>query len=150
MRIYSAIRQKNILENRHLSADLPKVGEHFIIGLQKSVKLTDHDERLLSALRPAGIILFRENFKYGVPYEDWISCLRELLDRIRACVGRNALIVSIDHEGGAVFRPPPPIANFGPGVLWASNSAEVGAAMGIELRSLGVNLNYAPGSGHSY
>jgi beta-N-acetylhexosaminidase len=132
----------------HLSvrdrSDLKLVGRHFLLGLEKSVSLTEHDKQLLAALRPAGIILFKENFKRDVPYEDWLSALRALVESARACVERDEFLVSIDHEGGAVFRPPPPITNFGPAVKWARNSAKVGAAMGIELRSIGVNLNYCP------
>ena len=123
---------------------LASVGRHFLIGLQKSVSLTEHDKRLLSSLRPAGIILYGDNFDHGVPYEQWLSSLRELLDCARACVERETLLISIDHEGCAVFRPPSPITNFGPAAKWAHRSGEVGAAMGVELRSLGVNLNYAP------
>jgi beta-N-acetylhexosaminidase len=123
---------------------LETVGKHFLIGLQKSVSLTEHDRRLLSTLRPAGIILYQENFKRGVPYEEWLSSLRDLIECIRGCVERETLLITIDHEGGTVFRPPPPITNFGPAAEWASRSGEVGAAMGVELRSLGVNLNYCP------
>jgi beta-N-acetylhexosaminidase len=124
--------------------DLARVGQHFLVGLQKSVTLTEHDERLLTALRPAGIILFRDNFKRGVPYEEWLPAFRELIENVRACMQRKTLLISMDHECGAVFRPPPPITNFGPAAKWAARSADVGAAMGVELRSLGVNLNYAP------
>lgn len=125
-------------------SDLARVGQHFLIGLQKSVTLTEHDRRLLAALRPAGIILFRDNFKRGVPYEEWLPVFRELIDCVRACVERKTLLISMDHECGAVFRPPPPITNFGPAARWAARSTEVGTAMGVELRSLGINLNYAP------
>ena len=125
-------------------SDFQKVGQHFLIGLQKSVKLTDHDVRLLTTLRPAGIILFRDNFKHGAPYKEWLSWLRNLIESARDCVQRKSLLISIDHECGAVFRPPPPITNFGPAAKWTKKSAEVGTAVGIELRSLGINLNYAP------
>src|SRR5258708_10468032 len=132
------------MDANNLPLDLATVGRHFIIGLQKSASLTERDKWLLTALQPAGIILFRENFKNGIPYEEWLSCLRELIESARACVERKTLLISIDHEGGSVFRPPPPITNFGPAVRWAPRSAAVGAAMGVELRSLGINLNYAP------
>jgi beta-N-acetylhexosaminidase len=125
-------------------SDLARVGQHFLVGLQKSVTLTEHDERLLTALRPAGVILFRDNFKRGVPYEEWLPLFQKLIEGVRACVERKTLLISMDHECGAVFRPPPPITNFGPAAKWATRSAEVGAAMGAELRSLGINLNYAP------
>jgi beta-N-acetylhexosaminidase len=110
----------------------------------RSPQLTDHDVRLLTALQPAGIILFRDNFKHGAAYNEWLRCLRELIDSARDCVQGKPLLISIDHECGTVFRPPAPITNFGPASSWAKQSAEVGAAMGMELRSLGVNLNYAP------
>jgi beta-N-acetylhexosaminidase len=128
----------------NLRSDLATVGRHFIIGLQKSVSLTKHDEQLLTVLQPSGIMLFRENFKHGAPYEEWLSCLRELIESVRGCVERKTLLISIDHEGGSVFRPPPPVTNFGPAVKWAPRSAAVGAAMGVELRSLGINLNFSP------
>lgn len=130
--------------NMSRSSDLSMAGRHFLIGLQKSVSLTKHDKHLLSVLQPAGIILYRENFKHGIPYEEWLFVLRELIESARACVERETLLVTIDHEGGAVFRPPPPISNFGPAANWAQRSGDVGGAMGVELRSLGVNLNYAP------
>jgi beta-N-acetylhexosaminidase len=126
------------------SAELNKVGRHFLIGLQKSHELTEHDVRLLTVLQPAGIILFRENFKRGVPYREWLACLRELIDSVRECVQGKPILISVDHECGTVFRPPPPITNFGPAAKWAKESGKVGAAMGVELRSMGINLNYAP------
>lgn len=130
-------------KNRYPS-DISTVGHHFLLGLQKSVTLTSHDIQLLSTLTPAGIILYRENFKSSAPYEEWLAALRELIQSARALVGRETLLVSIDHEGGAVFRPPPPITNFGCAAAWAQRSGEVGTAMGIELRSLGINLDYCP------
>ncbi len=94
--------------------DLATVDRHFLIGLQKATRLTEHDKRLLSALRPTGIILYGDNFKHGVSYEEWLATLRDLIESARACVERETLLVTIDHEGGAVFRTPPPITNFGP------------------------------------
>lgn len=143
-RIESSDKGKTLTDLIDFSSELDKVGHHFLIGLQKSVTLTDHDQRLLTALRPAGIILFRDNFKHGAPYEEWLACLRDLIESVRDCVQRKQLLISVDHECGAVFRTPPPITNFGPAAKWAGISAEVGAAVGIELRSLGINLNYAP------
>jgi beta-N-acetylhexosaminidase len=144
MRTYVSTMQEKFVDTSNFPSDLAMVGRHFLIGLQKTVSLTEHDKRLLSALRPAGIILYGDNFKRGVPYEEWLSSLRELIECARACVERETLLITIDHEGGAVFRPPPPITNFGPAAKWAHNSGGVGAAMGVELQSLGINLNYAP------
>ena len=45
-------------------------GHRFLIGLQQSPVLGDHDKRLLSLLRPAGVVLFRANFLADAPYEE--------------------------------------------------------------------------------
>lgn len=121
-----------------------RFGHHFVLGLQPSPTLTEHDRRLLDALRPAGVILFRENFLHGSHYEEWLEALGRLLAEVRSCVARERLIVAIDHEGGRVQRPPAPITHFAYAAEWAERSAEVGCAMGVELRSLGVNVNFAP------
>ncbi|MGQ0816218.1 MAG: glycoside hydrolase family 3 N-terminal domain-containing protein [Gemmatimonadota bacterium] len=119
-------------------------GIHFAVGLQPSPTLTDHDRRLLDTLRPAGVILFRDNFAHGSPYQSWLDTLRRLLDDVRSCIGRDRILIGIDHEGGRVIRTPPPITHFAYAQDWATRAADVGRAMGIELRSLGVNVTFAP------
>jgi beta-N-acetylhexosaminidase len=119
-------------------------GLHFWIGLQPAAALTDHDRRLLERLRPAGVILYRGNFRQDAPYEEWSAELGELLRAVRGAIGRERILVGIDHEGGAVHRPPPPITHYTSARDWADRAGEVGRAMGIELRSLGVNVDFAP------
>jgi beta-N-acetylhexosaminidase len=121
-----------------------RFGHHFVIGLQPSPTLTDHDRRIFERLRPAGIILFKDNFAHGLPYEKWLDTLRTLLDDVRSCIGRERLLVAIDHEGGRVHRAPAPITNFAYAREWAGQAADVGRAMAIELRSLGMNVTFAP------
>lgn len=120
------------------------LGRHFIIGLQPSPELTEHDKRLLSTLKPAGIALFGRNFRHDADYPDWLASLGKLIGDARDCIGGDRLIVSIDHEGGLVNRPPRPITRFAAAAAWADRAAEVGRAMGVELRSLGVNMDFAP------
>lgn len=120
------------------------LGLHFLIGLQPSADLTDHDRRLLERLRPAGVILYRGNFQQNAPYEEWIARLGELLRDARGAIGRERILIGIDHEGGAVHRPPPPITHYTSARDWADRAGEVGRAMGVELRSMGVNVNFAP------
>ena len=119
-------------------------GHHFLVGLQKSPRLTERDKRLLGALRPAGVVLFRENFAHGLPYGEWLELHARQLAEVRECVEREELIVAIDHEGGAVLRAPEPITPFAAAADWAPRAAAVGRAMGRELRSLGVNVDFAP------
>lgn len=123
------------------------LGLHFWIGLQPSRDLTDHDRRLLGRLRPAGVVLFRGNFQRdvpNVPYEEWTARLGRLLRDAREAIGRERILVGIDHEGGTVHRPPPPITHYGFAREWAGQAGNVGRAMGIELRSLGINVDFAP------
>jgi beta-N-acetylhexosaminidase len=119
-------------------------GHHFAIGLQPQPTLGDHDKRLLEALRPAGVILFRPNFDHDAPYDEWLDTLRRLLHDVRMCADRERILVGIDHEGGRVHRAPPPITNFAYARDYADRAAAVGRAMGVELRSLGVNVDFAP------
>ena len=119
-------------------------GHHFAIGLQPSPTLTDHDRHLLETLNPAGIILFRDNFAHGAAYGDWLSTLRTLLDDARSCIGRDHILIGIDHEGGRVIRTPPPVTHYAYAREWAAHAADVGHAMAVELKSIGMNVTFAP------
>ncbi len=119
-------------------------GHHFLVGLQPQPRLTDHDRRLLARLRPAGVVLFRDNFVRQRPYAEWLGELAALLEAVREAIGRERLLVGIDHEGGRVLRTPPPITAFASPRAWRGRAGEVGRAMGREIRSLGCNLDFAP------
>lgn len=119
-------------------------GHRFLIGLQQSPTLSDHDKRLLSLLQPAGVVLFRANFLSGAPYDEWLASHAKLLADVREYIGRDEILVTIDHEGGGVLRPPAPVTNFAYAREWPGQAAAVGRAMGIELRNLGFNVNFAP------
>jgi beta-N-acetylhexosaminidase len=123
---------------------IASVGHHFLIGLKPSPTLDAHDRALLADLRPAGVILFKSNFRHDLPYEAWLESHARLIADIRAATGRARLFIAIDHEGGRVCRTPPPITRFSYAARWARHSADVGRVMGRELASLGVNLNFAP------
>lgn len=125
-------------------ADAREFGRHFVIGLRPSPVLTDDDKYLLHRLRPAGIVLFAGNFAAGEDYDAWLPRLRRLLHDARECLERDEMLVAIDHEGGRVVRPPAPITRFDYARTWADRAGQVGAAMAVELRSLGVNLDFAP------
>ena len=124
--------------------DISLVGDHFLIGLRPSVQLHERDRALLADLRPAGVILFKSNFQHDQPYERWLETHHNLIADVRATIGRDRIFIGIDHEGGRVCRTPAPITRFSYAARWAEQSAAVGHAMGVELASLGVNLNFAP------
>jgi beta-N-acetylhexosaminidase len=123
---------------------IASVGNHFLIGLRPSPVLDDHDRALLGDLRPAGVILFKSNFRHDLPYKAWLESHARLITDIRAATGRARMFIAIDHEGGRVCRTPPPITRFAYAARWAGQAAGVGRAMGREVASLGVNLNFAP------
>jgi beta-N-acetylhexosaminidase len=125
-------------------ADAREFGRHFVIGLRPSPVLADDDKYLLHRLRPAGIVLFAGNFAAGEDYDIWLGRHRRLLHEARECAERDELLVAIDHEGGRVIRPPAPVTRFDYARTWADCAGEVGAAMAAELKSLGVNLDFAP------
>jgi beta-N-acetylhexosaminidase len=112
-----------------------------------STSLSDEERRLLSDLRPAGVMFRKRNFIQDAPYHEWLGAFDTLLSDIRRAVGRDALMISIDHEGGRVHRFPPPITRF-PYPAFYSGSPDaiesVARAMGIELRSLGFNVSFSP------
>jgi len=124
--------------------ELSTVGDHFFVGLRPTPALDSRDRALLSDLRPAGVILYKSNFRHGVPYRDWLETHEKLIADVRRAVGRDRMFVAIDHEGGRVCRTPAPITRFSYAADWANRAAAVGEAMGRELASLGINLNFAP------
>jgi beta-N-acetylhexosaminidase len=125
-------------------ADAREFGRHFVVGLRPSPVLADEDKYLLDRLRPSGIVLFAGNFAAGEDYDAWLARHRRLLHEVRECLQRDEMLVGIDHEGGRVVRPPAPITHFDYARTWADRAGEVGAAMAVELASLGVNLDFAP------
>lgn len=123
---------------------LPQPGNRLLIGLRPSPDLDPLDRQLLRSLQPAGVVLFKGNFDHEAPAPLFLARLRQLLADVRSAVGRQRILVGIDHEGGRVFRLPERYSNFGYARQWRPFAAEVGATFGRELASLGINLNFAP------
>jgi len=91
-----------------------------------------------------GIILFKRN----IESKDQV---RELLSELKSLSSGVPLFLSVDHEGGRVFRLPPPFTQITTAREIAAKTQEnsnypheIGALMGRELREVGFNLNYAP------
>ena len=98
--------------------------------------------RLLQHHAVGGVILFQRNVGD-------IDALRRLCDDIHACNPEYPPLVAIDHEGGRVNRLSAPFTRFPPAaVVGAAGSPHFayreGAAMGEELRAVGIDLNFAP------
>jgi len=123
---------------------ITEYGKHFVIGLQPTTTLSDHDRRLLADLKPAGVVLFGANFQHRVPYDDWLATYERLIADVAESLETSHFLLCIDHEHGRVVRIPPPITRFAAANRWAARAAAVGAATALELRSLGINVNLAP------
>ena len=118
-------------------------GNHLIVGVSGTA-LTDEDKRILSQLKPVGVCFFAKNFRDGEPYEVWLQSFKELSQGIREYTERESMFISIDHEGGRVIRPPLPITRFPYTYVCRKRAREVATAMAKELKSLGINLSWAP------
>ena len=123
--------------------DIAAFGQHFIVGLSGS-RLLPEERKLLKQLRPLGIILFAKNMVQDAP--DWQRLLSKLITDVKRELERDQVLISIDHEGGRVYRFPDTdtVTHFGYARQWRDNARAVGETMGRELASLGINLNFAP------
>jgi beta-N-acetylhexosaminidase len=81
---------------------------------------------------------------HDASYSNWLESHARLIESIRGAVSRQRLFIAIDHEGGRVCHTPPPITRYSYAARWAKSAPQVGASMGAELASLGINLNFAP------
>ena len=100
-------------------------------------KLDADTRRVLEIIQPSGVILFRRNVES-------VDQLRALIDALHQLPSRP--LVSIDHEGGKVVRVGPPFTDFPPARLIGDKktAASVGRAIGRELASVGIDIDYAP------
>jgi beta-N-acetylhexosaminidase len=121
-------------------------GLRFIVEPTAPV-LSSEEAELLRELRPAGVMFRSRNFVQNVPYPEWRALFAKLLSDVRTAIGREKIVVSIDHEGGRVHRFPAPVTRF-PYPAFYGQSLEavesVSRAMATELRSLGFNLSCSP------
>jgi beta-N-acetylhexosaminidase len=118
-------------------------GHHFIVGLS-GTELDDRDKRILAKVRPAALLLLKRNFDHTLPYGAWLEKLEMLITSAANYAERDALLVTLDHEGERVHRVPPPLTIFPNAVKYASHAAAVAKAMATELKSIGVHLSWAP------
>ncbi|MCC6220004.1 MAG: beta-N-acetylhexosaminidase [Deltaproteobacteria bacterium] len=117
------------------------IGKNFIVGLS-GLTLTNREKELLSLLKPSGIIIFSHNIDKDDA--NWPNKLHLLINTAKEAIGNEHILVSIDHEGGKVHRLPPPVTHFPPARMWKEQCEGVGSCMGLELRALSINLNFAP------
>jgi beta-N-acetylhexosaminidase len=117
------------------------IGQLFMVGLPGLTLDADTRSRLQD-LQPGGIILFRRNCTTP-------EALVALCDELHALTPASPPLVALDHEGGRVHRLAPPFTHFPAArIIGQTGSAEfayrVGQAMGAELSSIGIDIDFAP------
>lgn len=120
------------------------VGRLLIIGFEGTE--FSEVEKLITTIRPAGLIFFKRNYPLGGGGPE---ALRLLIEKAQALaqshLGRR-LLVAIDHEGGSVQRLPLPYTQLPPAQNMPSmdEARAIYAKAGRELAATGFNVNFAP------
>lgn len=122
--------------------NISRFGKNFLVEVA-GTSITDDEKKLLEKLQPTAILLRSRNFLQDADYDTWLEAYKNLIAQFRSILPDN-LIISIDHEGGRVIRPPAPITKFPYAANWGNDVEEIAKAMAIELKSLAINVNFAP------
>lgn len=103
-------------------------------------------KNLIIDQRFGGFILFERNFES--PYQ-LHSLIKEMQSLAISQPNGNPLFISVDQEGGRVSRLKAPFSDFpSQNCLGISKSESLanrfGQALAVELKSVGINMDYAP------
>jgi len=120
------------------------VGKCFIVGFDGLTPPPDLIQ-LIREEEVGAVILFRRNIES-------VDQLRRLTSQLQEIAGGN-LLIGIDHEGGRVFRMPPPFTQI-PSMRMVGAYAQkfpeeriaykLGQLMGRELAAAGIHINFSP------
>ncbi|MBT8098924.1 MAG: hypothetical protein KJO82_04200 [Gammaproteobacteria bacterium] len=126
-----------------MSIDPYDSGTFFILRINEPT-LSDSTKQILSHIRPLGVHFGADAFRNDLPYSEWLAALIGLRKEISEACEREAMIWALDHEGGRVHRVPAPITHFSYPLNWEHRASNIGAVVGTELCSLGVNVLFGP------
>jgi beta-N-acetylhexosaminidase len=120
---------------------MKNLGQLFCIGVEGK-KLSSEEAKFIESENIGGVILFAHN------YED-PSQLLNLCNQVQGCRDELPLFISCDQEGGRVQRFKEHFSKIPAMLELASLNSpktiyEVYAQVGKELRTCGINLNFAP------
>ena len=119
-----------------------KAGQRLMAGFDGKAMNADL-KFLIQTLKVGGIILFSRNL--GSP-DDILQLCSDAQDYARSS-GQPPLMVAIDQEGGQVARLKAPFFSEFPGnpaIKTRDDALNFARVTASELRSIGVNMNYAP------
>lgn len=122
-----------------------KIGQLLIIGLRDKV-LTQDEAEFIVANNIGGVILFARNIESPQQVNELCRSIQNLRHKTR---DKLPLFIGVDNEGGRVTRLKapftvwPPAARLGK-IDSTSLAFKFGMGMAAELKSVGINLNFAP------
>ena len=117
------------------------LGQFFIIGFQ-GTSPDDELRTIIRTCRPSGIILFQRNLESP-------SQIRALTEELQSILPGHPLMISIDQEGGRVWRFPSEFTLFPEAECMGRSGLETLArsaarVMAMELSSVGIHCNFSP------
>ena len=122
-----------------------KIGQLFMIGIS-GTELTKDEADFITKNNIGGVILFSRNCESPEQIHKLCCDLQSLRNNLPE---KAPLFIGIDMEGGRVHRLKPPFTTW-PSIRQLGDldstllSFNFAKAMGTELRSVGINLNFAP------
>lgn len=124
---------------------IDKIGQLLIIGI-RGTSLTQGEAEFIITNNIGGVILFSRNIETPEQVHALCASLQALRHKTR---DKLPLFIAVDQEGGRVARMKPPFTIWPPvGELGKLDSTSVAFRfaqnMGQELRSVGINLDFAP------
>lgn len=122
------------------------VGQHLLMGIS-GTSLTKEEKEFIVDANIGGIVLFARNVTGGP--EQVASLCKEIQSLRHLMPDKVPLLIGIDMEGGRVARLKAPFTQWPPlnklGALDSPTLAfHFAHAMGVELKSVGINLDFAP------
>ncbi len=119
---------------------LSDLGQLFIIGL-RGTALSEEEAEFIERNNIGGIILFKHNYES-------VAQLAELINSVQALRSEYPLFISVDHEGGRVWRfddftRPPPMYEISK-LDSPKFCYEVHKMIADELNACGINLCFSP------
>lgn len=120
-----------------------KIGQMFLMGMPGN-KVDEITKILIKKYKIGGIIIYKKNIIDEKQLIDLINELKNLNKN-----NRIPIFISIDEEGGRVNRMPKTFNNLPSAKIVATAGGkklcyESGQALAEQLKSLGINLNFAP------
>ena len=118
-----------------------RAGQLFMVGVP-GPSLDRATRAFLKSHAVSGVILFRRNVTD-------VAALVALTSELHAISPERPILVAIDHEGGRVSRLGEPFTQFPPAAMVGRAGSphlayRQGIAMGEELRSVGIDIDFAP------